>query len=157
MYNVGLDVGLFKDRLTFELDLYQSNTYDLLLDVPIPQITGFSDMRKNIGEVRNRGVEFTVGTHNNWNGFKWDASFNISANRNKVLKLGPEDAPIITSAGVSHAYFKTEVGQPIGNYFLLIQDGVFKSQEELDAYPHFSNAKVGDFKFVDADGNGKWT
>ena len=41
MYNVGLDVGLFKDRLTFELDLYQSNTYDLLLDVPIPQITGF--------------------------------------------------------------------------------------------------------------------
>ena len=55
----------------------------------------------------------------------WDASFNISANRNKVLKLGPEDAPIITSAGVSHAYFKTEVGQPIGNYFLLIQDGVF--------------------------------
>ena len=155
MYNVGLDVGLFKDRLTFELDLYQSNTYDLLLDVPIPQITGFSDMRKNIGEVRNRGVEFTVGTHNNWNGFKWDASFNISANRNKVLKLGPEDAPIITSAGVSHAYFKTEVGQPIGNYFLLIQDGVFKSQEELDAYPHFSNAKVGDFKFVDADGNGK--
>ncbi|MFR5757768.1 MAG: hypothetical protein ACLUE2_04740 [Bacteroides cellulosilyticus] len=92
---------------------------------------------------------------NNWNGFKWDASFNISANRNKVLKLGPEDAPIITSAGVSHAYFKTEVGQSIGNYFLLIQDGVFKSQEELDAYPHFSNAKVGDFKFVDADGNGK--
>ena len=71
------------------------------------------------------------------------------------MKLGPEDAPIITSAGVSHAYFKTEVGQPIGNYFLLIQDGVFKSQEELDAYPHFSNAKVGDFKFVDADGNGK--
>ena len=153
MYNVGLDVGLFKDRLTFELDVYQSNTYDLLLDVPIPQITGFSDMRKNIGEVRNRGVEFTIGTHNNWNGFKWDASFNIAANRNKVMKLGPEDAPIITSAGVSHAYFKTEVGQPIGNYFLLVQDGIFESQEELDAYPHFKNTKVGDFRFVDVDGN----
>ena len=85
--------------------MYQSNTYDLLLDVPIPQITGFSDMRKNIGEVRNRGVEFTIGTHHNWSGFRWDASFNIAANRNKVLKLGPEDAPIITSAGGSHAYF----------------------------------------------------
>lgn len=57
--------------------------------------------------------------------------------------------------GVSHAYFKTEVGQPIGNYFLLVQDGVFKNQAELDAYPHFSNAKVGDFKFVDVDGNGE--
>lgn len=55
MYNVGLDIGLFDERLTFEFDMYQSNTYDLLLDVPIPQITGFSDMRKNIGEVRNRG------------------------------------------------------------------------------------------------------
>lgn len=155
MYNVGLDIGLFDERLTFEFDMYQSNTYDLLLDVPIPQITGFSDMRKNIGEVRNRGVEFTIGTHHNWSGFRWDASFNIAANRNKVLKLGPEDAPIITSAGVSHAYFKTEVGQPIGNYFLLVQDGVFKNQAELDAYPHFSNAKVGDFKFVDVDGNGE--
>ena len=75
-------------------------------------------------------------------------------NRNKVLHLGDEDAPIIKESSYAGGYYITKVGQPVGCYYLLVQDGIFHNQEELDSYPHFSTATVGDFRFVDADGDG---
>ena len=56
---------------------------------------------------------------------------------------------------VAHAYYITEVGKPIGNYYLLVQDGIFATEEDLKKYPHFDNTEVGDFRFVDVDGDGK--
>lgn len=151
MSNFGLDAAFIKDRIGFELDLYNSNTRNLLLNVPVPTITGFGTALQNIGQVNNKGIEFSIITHNSFGSFRWDGRYNISKNRNKVVALGNEDAPIIKSAGTTTAYWKTEVGQPIGNYYLLRYDGIFKSQAELDAYPHFSNTKVGDFRFIDSD------
>lgn len=151
MFNLGLDASFIKDRVGFEVDVYNSNTYDLLLNVPVPTITGFGTALQNIGQVNNKGIEFSLILHNTFGKFKWDGRYNISKNINKVVALGNENAPIIKSAGTTTAYWKTEVGKPIGNYYLLQYDGVFESQSELDSYPHFANTKVGDFRFIDTD------
>ncbi|NBC24624.1 MAG: SusC/RagA family protein, partial [Bacteroidetes bacterium] len=66
----------------------------------------------------------------------------------------PEDAPIIKTAGTGHAFFITEVGEAIGSYYFLTQDGIFATEAELEQYPHFDNTQVGDFRFVDINGDG---
>jgi TonB-linked SusC/RagA family outer membrane protein len=155
MFNIGLDVEIFKKQLAFTLEYYNSNTKDLLLDVPVPHHTGFITSLQNVGEVNNKGFEATVNfSPDLGNNFKWNSSFNISKNTNKVVALGPGNTDIIITAGTANSYFITRVGEPIGSYFLLVQDGVFETQEQLNQYPHFSNAKVGDFRFIDVDGDG---
>ncbi|RYZ44909.1 MAG: SusC/RagA family TonB-linked outer membrane protein, partial [Sphingobacteriales bacterium] len=160
--NFGVDGALFQNNLTFSFDYYNSNTTDLLLNVPVPLSTGFSTELVNIGKVNNRGFEINLGTQQKFGGLIWGASANFSTNKNKVIELGPGNADIINTGSVANAYFITRVGQPIGSYFLPMQDGVFKTQAEVNAYPHFEDAasnyglastKPGDFKFIDADGD----
>lgn len=86
--NLGLDVAILNNRLTFTLDLYQKYTSDLLLQQPIAATSGFSVYWANVGEVSNKGYEFTINSQNiKKNNFSWNTSFNISGNRNKVEKL----------------------------------------------------------------------
>lgn len=77
--------------LTLELDLYNSNTTDMLLNVPVAEFSGFSTVPMNIGKVNNKGVEFAISTTNTWGDFTWNNRFNISANRNEVKDLGGVD------------------------------------------------------------------
>lgn len=155
MFNTGIDVEFFKKQLGFTFEYYNGNTTDLLLEVPVPLTTGFSTALQNIGEVNNSGFEAIVNVIPNFGkNFKWNGSFNISINKNKVIALGPENTDIITTAGTGNAFFITKVGEPIGSYYLLVQDGIFSTQQELNQYPHFDNTSVGDFRFVDVDGDG---
>ena len=159
MFNLGLEIGLF-NMLTLELDLYNSNTTDMLLNVPVAEFSGFSTVPMNIGKVNNKGVEFAISTTNTWGDFTWNNRFNISANRNEVKDLGGVDEMITTSESVT---FITKVGEPIGNYYTLVTDGVFANQAEIDnsknpdksqrKYAYVSGAKPGDFRFKDMDGN----
>jgi len=160
--NVGADGALFGNNLTFSFDYYNSNTTDLLLNVPVPLSTGFSTELVNIGKVNNKGFEVTLGTRQKIGSVTWNASANFSTNKNKVIELGPGNADIINTGSVANAYFITRVGEPIGSYFLPKQVGVFKTQVEVNGYPHFVDAasnydlattKPGDFKFLDADGD----
>lgn len=154
--DIGLDAGLFKNRLTLIVDYYNKITSDLLLNVPVPQSTGFSTALRNIGRVRNRGWEFTLNSRNFVNAFKWSTDFNISFNKNKVLALGPSGDPIISGAGGVGGTHITEVGKPVANFYGIIIDGIFQSQEEID-----QNASVGgntptqpgDPKFRDINGD----
>lgn len=159
MFNVGLEFSLF-NMLTFELDVYTSTTSDMLLDVPVAEYSGFSTVPMNIGKVNNKGVEFSLSTTNTWGDFTWNNRFNISANRNKVVDLGGVDEMITTQESVT---FITKVGEPIGNYYTLVTDGVFANQAEIDnsqeadiskrKYAHVSGAKPGDFRFKDMNGD----
>lgn len=160
--NVGLDAAFFANQLTLSLDVYNSNTSDLLLNVPVPLSTGFATELRNIGKVNNKGFEINLGTQQRFGELTWNASANFSKNRNKVVELGPGNADIINVGSVANAYFITRVGEQIGSYFLPQVLGVFKTQAEVDAYPHFEDAasnfdlattKPGDFKFLDADNN----
>lgn len=155
MINVGLDLLLFNGYLTGTIEYYTSNTSDMLLNVPVPRPTGYQTSLMNIGKVNNHGWEISLGsTHSYPNGLSYSFNANWAKNINEVKALGNTNTPIIQTAGADHAYFITQVGQPIGSYYLLVQDGIFKNEEELRSYPHFESTKVGDFRFVDVDGDG---
>lgn len=155
MLNTGFELGLFHDQLFLEGEYYDSNTSNLLLNVNVPQITGFNTQLQNIGKVNNRGVEATLSSKIIRGKFQWESSFNIAANKNRVKALGPAGDPIIAVGGTANTYFITQIGSRVGSYYLMKVDGVFKNQAEIDSYPHLANAKPGDFRFVDVSGNGK--
>lgn len=161
--NVGFDASLFRNRLTFGMDIYNSNTYDLLLNVPVPMTTGYQTRLENIGKVNNKGIEFNAVTNHQFGDFNWTGHFNISKNINKVKELGPGNADIITNGSVSNAYFVTRVGEAIGSYFLPVVEGVFMNQAEVDATLHYrdspanyglNDSKPGDFRFKDVNNDG---
>jgi len=153
--NLGADASLLKQRINFSLDVYYSKTRDLLLNVPIPVLTGFQSTLTNIGELQNKGIEFQLKTVNLNGKFKWTTDFNISANRNEVLRLGANNAPILLS--INDAISKTEVGQPIGNYYGYVFDGVIMKQSDLDSklYPVWAGSEPGDPKVRDVNNDGK--
>lgn len=152
-FNIGVDLGLFNNRINLSAEYYNSVTRDMLLFVPVPDITGFSTQLTNIGKMRNRGVELNISTKNLTGAFTWTTDFNISRNRNKVLQLGPGNAPIQYVDNV--VTVRTEVGQPVSNFYGYIFDGVFKNQAEIDAYPHHTSTTPGDPKVRDVNGDGK--
>lgn len=158
MTNIGLEIGLF-EMILLELDFYNGNTTDMLLNVPVPEFSGFSTVRQNIGKVNNKGFEVSLSTNNTWGKFTWSNRLNFSMNKNEVVDLGGVNE--IISKGETME-FVTRVGEKIGNYYALITDGVFLNQNEVnianDLNDHriakVPNAHPGDFKFVDVNGDG---
>jgi TonB-linked SusC/RagA family outer membrane protein len=86
-FNVGVDLGFFNDRLTLSADYYERTTSDLLLNREISRTTGFSSVFQNIGEMKNKGFELTIGGYPIDREFKWNTNFNIAFNQNKITKL----------------------------------------------------------------------
>ena len=152
--DLGLDLSLFENRIRLEVDYYNSKSKELLLNVPVPSITGYVEQMQNVGKVRNKGMEFLLSTKNTVNQFKWSSDFNISFNKNEVLELGPDKRPIYASAPNASNSFITTIGHPVASYYGYVYDGVFMSQEELDKYPHLSKDKVGDGRYVDVNKDG---
>ena len=154
-FNGGIDLKIFDSRIGLTVDHYQSRNYDLLLNVNVPGITGFTTALQNIGEVKNWGWEFVLSTVNFKDKFQWTTDFNLSTNQGEVVKLGPQGDPIISGGNI------TMIGQPVGMFYGWIADGIFKNQAELDKGPIFNpgardKSRVGDVRFVDISGpNGK--
>lgn len=155
--DIGLDVGFLENRFTLSFDYYRSITDDLLLNVPIPSITGFTSSLQNIGKVENKGFELELGAHIiSTANFKWKMDGNIAYNKNEVLELGPSGSPIPGFAR-STTVAITMIGHPIGSYYLIPTDGVFTSEEELASSPVSKIQNVGDLKYVDTNGDGEIT
>ena len=153
--DLGFEISVLDSRLSLSLDLYYRKTTDLLMDVDIPTITGFEKAMQNIGKMRNKGLEITLsGTPFRGKDFTWDATGNISVNRNKVLALGPTGDPIFSDGGAGTTHV-TMVGQPIGAFYGYKMLGIFKTKEELDSYPHLADTQVGDVMFEDVNGDHK--
>ena len=152
--DLGVELGLLANRIYIEADYYYRSTKDLLLSVPVPQITGYAVQLQNIGKVQNQGVEFSATTRNLVNSFKWSTNFNISVNRNKVLALGPDDNPIYASAPNVTNGFKTEVGQPVANFYGYVFDGVYTTEAEIEAHAHLPTDVPGDPIIRDVNGDG---
>lgn len=153
--DIGFEMSVLDSRLSLSFDLYYRKTTDLLLNVDIPTITGFSNAMQNIGKMSNKGLEITLnGVPFRNKNFSWDATANISVNRNEVLELGPTGDPIFSDggAGTSHV---TMIGQPIGSFYGYKMIGIFKTKEDLKNYPHFADTQAGDVMFEDVDKNGK--
>lgn len=152
--NLGVDLSLFQNRLSFTFDAYRAHKKNLLLNVILPAASGFSSSLQNIGEVKNKGLELTVNSQNIAKGaFQWNTDFNISWNRNKVLALNSATARLQTSD-----YQVAQVGYPISSFRLLNILGVFKTQEEVNNNPkQHPRVQPGDYRYQDADGNGTIT
>lgn len=155
MLDFGIELGFFKDAISLELDYYDANTTDLLLNVPVPMSSGFTTELRNIGEVENKGFEASLTIQQRKGAFNWALSANIATNKNQVISLAENVPQILTAGGVGTALWITKPGEPIGSYYNPIYDGVFNSQAEIEAYPHVSNAKPGDLRFLDVNGDGK--
>jgi TonB-linked SusC/RagA family outer membrane protein len=151
--NYGLDFGLFKNRILASVDIYRRLTDGLLYQAPVSSTSGFSTSWQNIGQVENKGVELTLTTRNIVRkDFTWRTNFNISYNKNKVLKLGFDDTPIPTGfTGLTHII---QVGAPINSMMLYQHIGVFMNADDLAKYPKMSTMKVGDSRYADVNGDG---
>ena len=148
--NIGLDLEIFKNRLSLTVDAYKEQKTNLLLDVQLPAASGFSSSTQNIGDIENKGLEITLKSKNIEGGnFKWSSGITFSANRNKVLRLATEGGRIANSS-----YQITEVGQPIASFYLLHAIGIFMNSKELEnAALQHPRTQAGDVKFEDVDGN----
>lgn len=141
--DIGFDLGLFDNRISLAVDYYNNQTSDLLLAVPVAAITGFTSETQNYGKVENKGWEFEIATINIEGTLRWTTNLNLSFNKNKVLQLGPNNAPIISGDWWDNANI-TKVGYPIGSYYMYKQTGVYNTQEEVDATPHRAGSRPGD-------------
>lgn len=122
-YNGGIDLSFLRNRITLSADYYIKNTKDLLYSVPIPTTTGFGSITQNIGNIQNKGVEFLLSTKNLVGDFGWTTSFNISANRNRIVELPKE---LLTNGYIQNgAYHILKEGQPIGIFYGWRFDGVY--------------------------------
>ena len=155
MIDFGLDIGLFEDKIFIEFDYYHADTKDLLLNVPTSPTSGFTSALKNIGQVNNKGIEIALLIQDQIGDFSWAIRCNFSKNKNKVISLsGNQTDEIIAGGGTESAQWITKPGEAIGSYYNPVYDGVFMNQTEIETYPSVGNARPGDLKFLDLDGDG---
>lgn len=147
-YNIGTDLSFLNNRLSFTADVYRKTTRDLLLYANIPLSLGYANALRNIGSVRNQGLELSISSVNiNTRDFTWKTSFNISFNKSKILKL-TENQESMTSAAPFDNYFKTipafisEAGNQLGMMYGYIWEGVYQ-------YSDFDVSTTGNYVLKD--------
>ncbi|MGV8827810.1 MAG: SusC/RagA family TonB-linked outer membrane protein [Breznakibacter sp.] len=143
--NVGIDVTMFRNRLTFIADYYYKNTKDLLMWVGVPTGGGGAgNIQRNEGEMTNQGFEFSVGSKNLTGALGWDTDFNISFNRNKFEKL--ELQKIYndgwTSDVLHEPVVRNEPGRSLGGFYGYISDGVDPETGELVYHDSNKDGKI---------------
>lgn len=156
MLNVGVDFALLNNRLSLTIDAFKNKTTDLLLDVSIPQSTGFSTIMLNSGSLSNKGLEFSASYKLiSSNALTWDVSGNVSILRNKILDLG-KSTPFFSNSTSGHLGVLgswVEAGNSIGVWRGYNYVGLFQSDEEGKSF----SAKAGYPKYEDVNGDGKYT
>lgn len=149
-YNAGFDLSVLNNRVNLTVDAYYSITKQLLFKQPVLSFTGFSDYWNNIGRIRNSGIEAELNTHNiRTKNFEWETSFNISSNFNKLLELSGEERLI--STGDRNETYLAEVDHRAISFFGYKTDGIYRTQEEVDAVPHLASAVPGSLRIVDVN------
>ncbi|NHE57564.1 SusC/RagA family TonB-linked outer membrane protein [Cyclobacterium plantarum] len=153
--DLGVDVGLFDDKISLVFDYYDKRTTNMLYQVDIPYGTGYPNIQDNIGEFHFWGYEFGVNARVlESSEFRWNADFNISFNRNKVIQLGTNNTPLGGLGNYSSTIWKTEVGKPIGQFYGYIFDGIYMTQEEFDSQPKHVTSAVGTIRYKDINEDG---
>lgn len=160
--DIGLDLSIFK-RLTINADYFEKETDKMILTRTLPGTAGLGTQTINAGLVRDKGVELGL-TYNSKQGsaFQYSVNGTLTKLNNKVLELAPgmQNIAVGTNFRNELAPLMIAVGQPLYSYYVLKTDGIFQNQAEVNGYVNGNgqkiqpNAKPGDFRFVDTDGNG---
>ncbi len=147
--NVALDFGILKNRITGNIEYYQTTTKDLIWKKTLPEITGYKEIIDNIGEISNQGIEFTLnGSPVRSKDFGWDIAFNFSKNNNKIVHLlGDINGDGIEDDLISSNLF---IGQPLSAIFHYDVNGIYQLGDNIPAgyYP-------GSYRIVDHNGDEK--
>lgn len=170
--NLGIDMGFLNQRIQLSVDLYNIETKDLLLDAPVPLLSGYKTMMINAGKTNNKGIEIAITTHNiQTKDFSWSTSLNLSHNKNKVKALyNTNYMEIVSNWAQTSEFNKSDyiirVGQSLGQMYGYRLKGIYtvddfnydaKQQKYIikDGIPYDKNyyPKPGYWKFEDVDGN----
>lgn len=145
-FNIGLDFGVFNNRLTGSLEYYRTDTDDLLLSQSLPPTTGYSTILTNVGATSNKGFEVTLQTVNvdAPSGFKWTSDINLATNRNQIRRLLND-----TQNDVGNAWF---IGQPIQVFYDNRYAGIWQTAEAEEAKRY--GRTVGQVKIDDINNDG---
>ncbi|WP_172594383.1 SusC/RagA family TonB-linked outer membrane protein [Mariniphaga sediminis] len=171
--DLGYELGLLENRIMFEFEIYRKTTEDLLLRADLPPTTGFSKAVKNIGRLKNEGLEISVNTTNvSTVSFTWQSNFNISFNKNSVLALtnGQRNLPSTVSyvSQFGQPLYLAEIGRSSGMMIGYIWEGNYQYEDFENPAPGVyilkpdvpgngstrSSIQPGDIKYRDLNGDG---
>ena len=172
--NVGLDAGFFKDRINLTVDAFIKDSKDLLLAQSLSLVSGFSSQWQNVGKLRNKGIELSLNTINiSSRHFSWTTDFNVSFIRNTLEALADDADYLLSRSGFNSNFasydYIAKVGEPIGNMYGYVFDGVYQSSDfnmapdgsltlkpgVVDISEHAGQSVVPGFvKYKDLDGDG---
>lgn len=154
--NVGLDFGMLNNRLSGSVEYFHKKTSDALIFKSV-EMNGVVDDDQtyltNAATIVNKGFEARLGWEDKIGSLGYNISGNITLNSNKVSET--KNALPLNDGGLGNGEYTTRTvkGQPIGSFFVYQTDGTFKSQAEVDAYPHIQGAKAGDLRLIDTNGD----
>ena len=158
--NVGVTASFLNNRIFTEINVYNSLSSNAILNLTVPGYLGNlrGNPYVNTASIRNRGIEFAATYRSSKHDFKWDVSGNFTTIKNRVESVGNQGQGInyIISGNT-----RSQVGNPVGQWFVLKTNGLFQSQEEINNYrgPDGSliqpSAKPGDIRYVDANNDGR--
>lgn len=145
--NLGMDITLV-NKINVVFDFYKKETNDLLYSVPLIETSGYSSILRNVGSLENKGFEVSLNAPIINKKFKWEIGGMFSMNRNKITKL------------TGDASLSWRINNPLGAKRGYRIDGIINDQKELDSYvdkngKYINNAKLGDWKIIDINGDGK--
>ncbi len=171
-WNVGVDLGLFQNRVEFVVEMYNKYTKDMLLVQPVPDYLGtlaginqawqgIQPPYSNLGEMENKGFEFTLNTVNiSTKEFEWNTNITFSKNKNEITSLGLENAAIYRKVQWYDFVTKTVENKPIGQFYGYVVEGVFQTVDEVNNHAtqkevdEFNGTWRGDLKFKDINEDG---
>lgn len=171
--NSGIDISLFNNKISLTVDAYYKTTTDLLQNFTLPYSAGYPTIAINYGSLQNKGLEFTANTIIlDKKDFKFDASANISFNRNKITDLGLTPATLGTMSNISYyyggtvsnsPYFKMPAnvfieGRPIGLFYGLKSNGIWQSTDNITGKQYYGNpVAAGNIRYIDHNGDNNIT
>jgi len=169
--NIGLDMGFLSERLTATVDAYIRKTDNILLNESVPRVSGSRTITRNVGGMQNKGIEIAIGWKDDIGDFSYGIDVNASFVKNEVTNLGASgllqsngltyDYALIDFQGQFNNIIRSVPGLPYGLFYGYDFLGIFQNQQEIDNYKSsdgkviMPNAKPGDSKFRDTDGDGK--
>ena len=161
-YNVGLDAGFFGNSLTFTIDWFNKRTNGMLMTVPLPQYIGNSRPYGNVGDMKNTGVEMDVRYRFAKGDFNFEIGGNATYVKNRVIRLGNQNgwANYDTVLGNIGTITRAENGEPFPFFYGMRTAGIFQTTEDVASYVNSAgemlqkDAKPGDVRFVDVNGDG---
>lgn len=158
--NIGLDLGLFNNKITLSAEYYRRKTDNLILSVPLPPSFGYitSNVSQNVGSMKNNGFELQLGYNDRVGELKWNASANVSFNTNVVTRLAEGVTNIEAGGNADFGDYNitnTAVGQPIQAFYGWVVEGIFQDAAEVASHAkQTAGTAPGDLKFQDLNKDG---